>query len=109
MLTRNQNVLLKSLRSRCIDQHSDTLRSLPRRSDLLIQRQNIRFWPDRRDAVRVDLLVGLGVVLYTRCQLGCGVKHELRIEETYLLNVLELRRAAEGIMVPVEVLEPSEG
>ena len=57
-----------------------------RRCDLLIQRQDIRLRPKRRDGKWVDLLVALGVVL---------------------LDVRKFGRAAEGFVVPVQVSDPS--
>ena len=62
-------------------------RSLHSRN-LLVQRQDIRHRTQRRDSEGVDLAVTLGVVL---------------------LDVSELGRAAEGLVVPVEVAQPPEG
>lgn len=56
--------------------------------DLLVQRQDVRHRAQRRDGEWVDLAVTLGVVL---------------------LDVSELGRAAEGLVVPVEVAQPPEG
>jgi hypothetical protein len=52
---------------------------------LLVKRENIRHRAQRRDSERVDLAVTLGVVL---------------------LDVCELSRAAESLMVPVQVTQP---
>lgn len=53
---------------------------------LLVDRQNVWHWSNRRNAVRVDLFMALGVVL---------------------LDMRELGRAAERRIVPIAVAEPS--
>lgn len=55
--------------------------------NLLVQRQDIRHRAQRRDSEWVDLAVTLGVVL---------------------LDVSELGRASESLVVPVEVAQPPE-
>jgi hypothetical protein len=55
--------------------------------DLLVQWQDIRHRAHGRDSEWVDLAVTLGVVL---------------------LDVSELSRAAEGLVVPVKVAQPPE-
>jgi hypothetical protein len=61
------------------------LRSL-NSSNLLIQRQNRRNRSHRRDTVRIDLAMRLRVMA---------------------LDVGEIRSRAEGVVVPVEVADPS--
>jgi hypothetical protein len=54
---------------------------------LLVERENIRHRAQRRDSERVDLAMTLGVVL---------------------LDVCELSRAAESLVVPIQVAHPPE-
>jgi hypothetical protein len=54
--------------------------------DFLVERQDVRFWPDWRNREGVDLLVALGVML---------------------LDVRELCGAAESIVVPIAMSNPS--
>ena len=62
------------------------LRRRLHRSNLLVQRQDIRHRAHRCDGEWVDLTVTLGVVL---------------------LDMGELSRAAKGLVVPVKVSQPS--